>query len=116
MKVLWLVRFLFCAYALSGCARAARDIEPIYPNAPIFTGMDCGQLFASRATLQEELVFANLRQDQIHASDYTRALGVPMAFGTVFEGNDEERIGLLKGDLIALDAEILRTRCGFISR
>ncbi len=35
-----------------------------------------------------------------------------MLFGTIFEGNDEEKIGLLKGEAIVLDAEISRTGCG----
>jgi len=116
MKPIWLVRILLSAFALSGCARATRDIEPICTDTPVFAGMGCGQLFLKRATLQEELVFDGLRQDQIHSDDYTRILGVPMLFGTVFEGNDEEKIGLLKGEMIALDAEILRTRCGVIPR
>jgi len=112
MNLLRSAPLLICALALFGCARVAQDIEPICIDAPIFAGMSCGQLFARRAELQEKLVFAGLRQDQIHDDDYTRTLGVPMLFGTIFEGNDEEKIGLLKGETIVLDAEISRTGCG----
>ncbi len=79
--------------------------------ASAYAGLGCAELGKARSRLGVKLLFAGLRQDQIAQDDKIRTLGVPSLFGTLFEGSDEEKVALIKGELRAVNEEIARAGC-----
>ncbi len=76
-----------------------------------FEPATCRQLSLMHAKAMRSLVYAELMQDQRYAEDRTRTFGVPTPFATLFEENREAEVALLKGETLALAAQLEQARC-----
>lgn len=97
---------------LGGCAKQTRDIEAAAVDPAIFVGATCSQLVAERAKRSQALIFAGLAQDQVSADDRVRTFGAPTPMGTLFEGDREDEVARLKGELHAANAQMIVMNCG----
>jgi hypothetical protein len=100
------------AAALTACARPAHEIEPAPTDPAMFMGMSCSQLVHERARRSRALIFAGMAQDQVSADDNMRTLGVPTPVGTIFDGDREPEVARLKGELHAVNAQMIAMNCG----
>jgi hypothetical protein len=108
-------RLLFAlglAAQLGACARRTSEIEAVAVDPAMFEGMTCSQLVAQRARRSQALIFAGMAQDQVSADDGMRTLGVPTPVGTLFDGDREPEVARLKGELHAVNAQLIAMRCG----
>jgi hypothetical protein len=96
---------------VASCAPPVSEIGPIfrYP-APVF-GRSCEELADARARLTQKVIFATLYQDSLYQADRTTTLGIPTPLGAPFEENREVELGLLKGELVQLNAKIREKHC-----
>lgn len=96
---------------LSACAKNHGEIapEPIPPDA--FEPATCRQLALMHAKAARSLVFAELAQDYQYAEDRKRAFGVPTLMATIFEESAAPDVSRLKGESLALAAQIERAGC-----
>lgn len=102
-----------CLAALLGaCARPTSEIVAAAADPAMFEGMTCSQLVGQRARRSQALIFAGMAQDQVSADDGMRTLGVPTPVGTLFDGDREPEVARLKGELHAVDAQLIEMRCG----
>ncbi len=110
----WCARGALVAFALtlSCCAKPVRDIQPAMVDPSAFAGDSCPQLAAKRARLSQALVFRGFAQDQVSADDRAGIFGAPMLMGTMFDGNNEAAVSELKGELRAVNSQILAMNCG----
>jgi hypothetical protein len=100
------------AAALVACARPAREIEPAPSDPSLFMGESCSQLVAERGRRSEALIFAGMAQDQLSDEDRIRTLGAPTPLGTPFEDDREPEVARLKGELRAINAQMIAMKCG----
>lgn len=107
-----LVLTLGFAAALSACARPAHEIEPAPIDPVMFMGKSCSELAHQRARRSRALIFAGMAQDQVSADDNMRTLGVPTPVGTIFDGDREPEVARLKGELHAVNAQMIEMNCG----
>lgn len=97
--------------ALAGCAKQHNEIapEPIDPAA--YAQADCRQLAQMHAKTMRTLIFSELMQDHQYAEDRTRTFGAPTPMATIFEASHESEVARLKGDSLALAAQLQRAGC-----
>jgi hypothetical protein len=109
----WSLRGALIALAISvaACAKPVRDIEPASVDASAFAGVTCPELTAKKAKLSQALIFRGFAQDQTSVDDRAGVLGVPLLMGTMFDGDNETGIARLKGELRALDSQMLAMNC-----
>lgn len=107
-----LVLTLGSAAALAACARPAHEIEPAPIDPAMFMERTCSELAHERARRSRKLIFAGMAQDQVSADDNMRTLGVPTPVGTIFDGDREPEVARLKGELHAVNAQMVEMNCG----
>lgn len=110
----WFIRVALLALSLvvSDCAKQTRYIQPAIVDPSIFAYATCSQLLTERAKRSQALIFSGIAQDETSSQDRLRILVVPTPMGTIFEGDNEVEISRLKGELRALDAQMLIMNCG----
>jgi hypothetical protein len=110
----WFIRGALLALSLivAACAKQTRYIQPAVVDPSIFAYATCSQLLTERGKRSQALVFAGFAQDETSSQDRIRILGAPTPMGTIFEGDNEVEISRLKGELRALDAQMLIMNCG----
>jgi hypothetical protein len=110
----WFIRSALLALLLivAACAKQTRDIRPAFVDPSNFADATCSQLLTERAKRSQALVFSGFAQDETSSQDRLRILGAPTPMGTIFEGDNEVEISRLKGELHALDAQMLIMNCG----
>jgi hypothetical protein len=96
---------------LAACARQTREIEAAPVEPGLFSGMSCLRLVKERARRSQALIFAGAAQDQVSADDSLRTLGIPTPAGTLFDGDREPEVARLKGELRAVNAQLLASGC-----
>jgi hypothetical protein len=97
--------------SLPGCAMRPAEIapDPITPEA--YAPADCRQLAQMRARTDRTLILAEIAQYQRYQDDRTRTFGAPTPMATIFEGRGEAEVARLKGDSLALGAQLRRAGC-----
>lgn len=110
---IWVARcaILALSVGLGACAQRTRDIEAIVVDPSPFLALTCPQLVAARARRAQALIFSGLAQDQTSQDDRTRTFGVPTPMGTIFEGDRGDEIARLKGELRALNEQMIVMNC-----
>ncbi|WP_457798523.1 hypothetical protein [Methylocystis sp. S23] len=96
---------------LSACAKRHGEVAPAPIPPSAFETATCRQLSAMHAKAMRTLVFSELLQDHRHAEDRTRIFGVPTPMATIFEENREAELARLKGETLALAAQLQRAGC-----
>lgn len=97
--------------SLAGCALRHDQIAPASINPASYDQASCEQLSLMHAKSRRTLILAEIAQDQYYEDDRTRTFGVPTPMATLFgEGNAAE-VARLKGDTIALSAQLGRAGC-----
>ncbi|MGJ0508726.1 MAG: hypothetical protein ACR652_16690 [Methylocystis sp.] len=102
---------LVAAALIAGCALRHDEIapDPIPPAA--YASADCRQLAQMQAKTNRTLIFSEIAQDHRYAEDRTRTFGVPMPMALLFEERGEANVARLKGDSLALAAQLERGGC-----
>jgi hypothetical protein len=102
---------LLILFGLSACAKGHGEIapEPIPPFA--YEQATCRQLSLMQAKTARALIFSSIVQDQRQAEDHTRIFGVPTPMAAIFEENREAEVARLKGESLALAAQLKRAGC-----
>lgn len=96
---------------LSSCAPRHDEIMPAFVPPFAFETANCRQLGLMHAKATRSLVYAELAQDQQYADDRTRTFGIPTPMTSIFESSHAAEVARLKGETLALAAEIDRKRC-----
>jgi hypothetical protein len=97
--------------ALSACAKSHGEIAPTPAPPWAFESANCRQLASMYAKAARTLVFSEIAQDHRHAEDRMRVLGVPLPMATIFEESREAETARLKGEALALAAQLQRAGC-----
>jgi hypothetical protein len=102
---------LYVAVGLAACAVRHDEIPPevIAPGA--YAQVGCRQLGLMHAKTTRSLIFSELIQDKHHADDRLRTFGVPTPLATLFDEDAAPEVGRLKGDALALAAQMTRAGC-----
>lgn len=110
-KLARVTQALLIGCGLSGCAKPHDDIapEPVPPAA--YAQATCRQLSLMHAKTMRNLIFSNIIQDQHYADDRTRTFGVPTPMATIFEQSREAEVARLKGEALAIAAQLERAGC-----
>lgn len=102
---------LSIAGVLSACAVPHAQIAPA-PVPPVaFDGASCRELALMHAKAMRTLTFSSIAQDHNFEADHTRVFGVPLPMATLFERDREAEVARLKGDSLALAAQLERQGC-----
>jgi hypothetical protein len=96
---------------LPGCALRPAKIAPAPISPAAYAQADCRQLAQMRARTDRTLILAEIAQYQRYQDDRTRTFGVPTPMATIFEGGGEAQVARLKGDSLALGAQLHRAEC-----
>ncbi|QGM98011.1 hypothetical protein [Methylocystis parvus] len=104
-----LAYWLVCG--LSACARSHGEITPAPIPPEAFERATCRELSIMRAKAMRTLIYAELTQNHRYAEDRTRIFGVPTPMATIFGENREAEAARLKGETLALAAQIERAGC-----
>ncbi len=100
---------LVCGVAACAAPHAEIAPEPIPPSA--YEGANCRELTLMRAKTMRTLVFSSLAQDHNYAEDRTRVFGAPVPMATIFEESRTAEVARLKGEALALAAQLERIGC-----
>lgn len=102
---------IWVIFGLSACARRHGEIAPLPAPSQAFAAADCRQLSLMRAKTERSLILSEIVQDFRHAEDRTRIFGAPTPVATIFEENREAEVARLKGEALALAAQLERAGC-----
>ncbi len=96
---------------LAACARRHDEIGPEIIEPGVYAQASCPQLARMHAKTMRSLIFAELVQDKHYADDRIRTFGVPTPMATLFDENVAPDVARLKGDALALAAQMERAGC-----
>ncbi len=96
---------------LAACAKLHDEIAPELIEPGAYAQASCPQLARMRAKTMRSLIFAELAQDKHHADDRIRTFGVPTPMATLFDEDVAPKVARLKGDALALGAQLERAGC-----
>lgn len=102
---------LCVALGLAACARRHDEIPPEVIEPGAYAQVGCRQLGQMHAKTMRTLIFSELVQDKHHADDRIRTFGVPTPMATLFDENTAPEVARLKGDALALAAQMERAGC-----
>ncbi|RTL79542.1 MAG: hypothetical protein EKK29_20820 [Hyphomicrobiales bacterium] len=101
---------------LAACAKQHDAIAPEIIEPGVYAQATCPQLARMHAKTMRSLIFAELVQDKHHADDRIRTFGVPTPLATLFDEDVAPEVARLKGNALALAAQIERAGCILPSR
>ncbi len=107
-------RGIVVACLLSPLASGALRHDQIAPdpiNPAVYARADCRQLAKMQARTNRTLIFSEIAQDQRYEDDRTRTFGIPTPMAMIFDERGEAQVARLKGDSLALAAELRRAGC-----
>jgi len=99
------------AALLPGCALQHDQIAPAPINPAAYTQASCVELAQMRAKTNRSLIFAEIAQDKRYEDDRTPTFGIPTPMALIFEPRGEAQVARLKGDSLALAAQLERADC-----
>ena len=102
---------LLIAATLGACAQPSSDIAPAFATPPISVERDCRRLIERRDRSAEKLAYTRLQQDQISRDDNIRTFGIPSLFGTIFDGDQAERLAIIKAQFLLADRKAVEAHC-----
>jgi len=94
-----------------GCALRHDQIAPAPIDPSAYAGANCQQLSRMHAKSQRTLILAEIAQDSYSEADRTRTFGVPTPMATMFGEGEAAQVARLKGDSLALSAQLARAGC-----
>lgn len=106
-----LVTALALPLLIAGCALRHDQIAPAPIDPAAYAQASCEQLSRMQAKSQRSLIFAEIAQDKYYEEDRTRTFGVPTPMATLFGEGEAAQVARLKGDTIALSAQLGRAGC-----
>jgi hypothetical protein len=99
------------ACGLPACAKNHDEIAPAPISPAAYAPATCRELSLMYAKTMRSLVFSELMQDHRYAEDRTRTFGIPTPMATLFEENREAEVARLKGNALAIPAQLERAGC-----
>lgn len=96
---------------LAACAKRHDEIPPELIEPGAYAQADCRQLARMYAKTTRSLIFSELAQDKHYADDRIRTFGVPTPMATLLDENVAGEVARLKGDALALAAQMERAGC-----
>lgn len=96
---------------IAGCALRHDEIAPEPINPAAYAQADCRQLAQMQAKSVRMMILSEIAQDARYEDDRTRTFGAPTPMATIFEGRGEAQVSRLKGDALALAAQLEREGC-----
>ena len=112
MSSLMRAGLVVAAVGLPGCMAPGHDQVPALPIDPaVFEGANCRQLDLMLRKTTRTLVFVGMAQDHLRAEDDTRTFGAPTPMGSFYEPSRVAQLARLKGESVALRAQLERMNC-----
>jgi hypothetical protein len=106
-----LVPALLLLLSVAGCALRHDQIAPAPINPAAYGQASCEQLSQMHVKSRRSQILAELAQDKYYEDDRTRTFGVPTPMATIFGEGEAAQVARLKGDTIALSAQLGRAGC-----
>ncbi|WP_363346661.1 hypothetical protein [Methylocystis echinoides] len=96
---------------LAACAKRHDEIAPELIEPGAYAQASCRDLARMHAKTTRALIFSELVQDKHYHDDRIRTFGAPTLMATLFDEDAAPEVARLKGDALALAAQMQRAGC-----